>query len=44
MPTYEGLRLKILKYWRLELSNHRKKAQICGFYNYFKQLLGWDDL
>ena len=25
MPTYEGLRLKILKYWRVGLANHRKK-------------------
>ena len=25
MPTYEGLRLKILKYWRLGLANYRKK-------------------
>ncbi len=24
MPTYEGLRLKILKYWRLGLANYRK--------------------
>nr|WP_308623741.1 DUF1919 domain-containing protein [uncultured Eisenbergiella sp.] len=24
MPTYEGLRLKILKYWRIGLSNHRR--------------------
>ena len=25
MPTYEGLRLKVLKYWRLGLANYRKK-------------------
>ena len=25
MPTYEGLRLKILKYWRLGLANYRRK-------------------
>lgn len=25
MPTYEGLRLKILKYWRVGLANQRKK-------------------
>lgn len=25
MPTYEGLRLKLLKYWRLGLANHRRK-------------------
>ena len=25
MPTYEGLRLKILEYWRVGLANHRKK-------------------
>lgn len=25
MPTYEGFRLKILKYWRVGLANHRKK-------------------
>ncbi len=26
MPTYEGLRLKILKYWRLGLANYRKNS------------------
>lgn len=25
MPTYEGLRLKVLKYWRVGLANWRKK-------------------
>lgn len=25
MPTYEGLRLKVLKYWRLGLAEQRKK-------------------
>ena len=25
MPTYEGLRLKVLKFWRLGLANYRKK-------------------
>lgn len=25
MPTYEGLRLKILKYWRIGFANYRKK-------------------
>lgn len=25
MPTYEGLRLKVLKYWRAGLANYRKK-------------------
>lgn len=25
MPTYEGLRLKVLKYWRKGLANYRKK-------------------
>ena len=25
VPTYEGLRLKVLKYWRLGLANYRKK-------------------
>ena len=25
MPTYEGLRLKVLKYWRKGLVNYRKK-------------------
>ena len=25
MPTYEGLRLKLLKYWRIGLANYRKK-------------------
>lgn len=25
MPTYEGVRLKLLKYWRLGLANYRKK-------------------
>ena len=25
MPTYEGLRLKVLKFWRIGLANHRKK-------------------
>lgn len=25
MPTYEGLRLKVLKYWRCGLANHRRK-------------------
>lgn len=25
MPTYEGLRLKIIKYWRVGLANQRKK-------------------
>ena len=25
MPTYEGLRLKVLKYWRIGLANYRKK-------------------
>lgn len=26
MLTYEGLRLKLLKYWRLGLANHRRKS------------------
>ena len=25
MPTYEGLRLKLLKYWRVGLADWRKK-------------------
>lgn len=25
MPTYEGLRLKVLKYWRVGLAGWRKK-------------------
>lgn len=25
MPTYEGLRLKVLKYWRIGLANYRRK-------------------
>ena len=25
MPTYEGLRLKILKYWRIGFADYRKK-------------------
>ena len=25
MPTYEGLRLKVLKHWRLGLANYRKR-------------------
>lgn len=25
MPTYEGLRLKVLKYWRVGLANYRRK-------------------
>lgn len=29
MPTYEGLRLKVLKYWRKGLANYRKKQLKC---------------
>ena len=36
MPTYEGLRLKILKYWRLGLANYRKKQLKSTNYNYLE--------
>ena len=29
MPTYEGLRLKILKYWRVGLANYRRRQLKC---------------
>lgn len=29
MPTYEGLRLKVLKYWRVGLANYRRKKLDC---------------
>lgn len=29
MPTYEGLRLKLLKYWRVGLAEHRRRQLSC---------------
>lgn len=49
MPTYEGLRLKILKYWRVCLADWRRKqlsrwkemSQIAGDKRFGHYPIGW---
>lgn len=43
--TYEGLRLKVLKFWRIGLANHRKKhLKSTDFTIISNNCWGWDDL